>query len=273
MQIASRVSMWSGARTPTAKDYAGFKDAAFFFDAIENAGLGVHADTLPIAYGAAQWRNIAPAATGYPYNTDLDVSGMTPTQNSIDFSSDSAWAGWGYTFNTGKISLANAETFLSSLFGSSATEYTAEIVFSYAATPTIGVRCVSGFNERSVYYAYSTTKRRLLRYGYQDVEGTNRIKYQYIGAADSTGTFTVAWQQSSTARRCRVWTNGVPSYDSGDEAQISFWRNMIALKRGNQIDTGIQSGRFFGLRILPTLLTEKEIIGNHMLDKARFGQT
>lgn len=41
MQIASRVSMWSGARTPTAKDYV--QDGLIaMWDGIENAGWGVH---------------------------------------------------------------------------------------------------------------------------------------------------------------------------------------------------------------------------------------
>ena len=41
MQIASRVSMWSGARTPTAKDYAQ-NGLVLAWDGIENAGWGVH---------------------------------------------------------------------------------------------------------------------------------------------------------------------------------------------------------------------------------------
>lgn len=41
MQIASRVSMWSGARTPTAKSY--IQDGLVaMWDGIENAGWGVH---------------------------------------------------------------------------------------------------------------------------------------------------------------------------------------------------------------------------------------
>ena len=41
MQIASRVSMWSGARAPTAKDYVQSGLVAMW-DGIENAGWGVH---------------------------------------------------------------------------------------------------------------------------------------------------------------------------------------------------------------------------------------
>lgn len=97
MQIASRVSMWSGARTPTAKDYVQSGLIAMW-DGIENAGWGVHDASATVwkdlisgvtlkIQSASHWENDALFIDRAASRVSTNVSGTafyTALSNAVD---------------------------------------------------------------------------------------------------------------------------------------------------------------------------------------------
>lgn len=279
MLINLRNALMAGKRTPTAKDYFGFLDSAFFYDGIENAGLGTHVDTLPVAYGKPQWINLAPMALNLSFNTDLDVVDMTPTNNSLSFSVGSAWAGWGYTFNTAKISVVDAQSLLNTVLNQVqhgnyySAESTVEVVFGQAGMPSANrVVVLAGFNECSLFYAYTSTdsKRSMWYKETRNNWETQNTVLQQINQSNAPGKYYFAFSQSSTNNISKAWVDGKPAFTNSTYTPTSFFKNMVALKRANSVTSGMSAGEYFRLQITPKLLTDEEVAHNYAIDKARF---
>lgn len=265
---------------PTAADYVQ-EGLAFHYDGIENVALGVHSDVLPIEYGYSQWANIAPAAAEYPYPTSLNVYEMTPTENSLWFTTGTAWAGWGHTFNTKQVPLANAQSLLADVFEYqnrtsvsqyNPTELTVELVTRQGNASALTGQCLAGYNERALYYCWGGgAARNTLRYGYTTGD-FNSIQQRYAQIGTNTeGTRHYAFTLSSAASLAECWVNGDKELSVSNQTPSSFFLTMIALKRGNQVSTGVTEGEFFCLRIYNRVLSEEELEHNYLIDRRRFG--
>ena len=271
--INLRNALMSGKRKPTAKDYFGFSDSVFFYDGIENAGLGVHVDTLPVAYGYQQWKNLAPSAATFAYNTDMNVVSMTPTANSLSFSTDSAWAAWGQGFNTAQISSENAEALLTQIFGGLlSAEYTCELVFKNTVTPTGTCPILAGYNERILYGKYGSAGTTWLWRFSENRNGTETQVYQNLSSLSlSPAMRCFAFTQSASGSK--FYSNGTAVFTRTTYPGARFFRNMVAIKRTNTVQTVLSQGEVFALRIYNRILTADEIAANYAIDKARFGLT
>ena len=270
MLINLRNALMAGKRTPTAKDYAGFNDSVFFFDGIENAGLGVHVDTLPVDYGYAQWKNLAPMATTIQYNTDLDVAGMTPTADGLSFSvNGSTWAGWG-AFNSAKIAPADASSLLAQLFPGDDISVSVEVVLTCTGTLTARTQWFAGYNEH-VLYGYFSSSRNVLRYPFTNTSDARSTAYIYYPVTSTaTWSHSLAFTLSPTEER--IYQDGQLVDSDSRASKFRFFNNMVALLRANSIVASQDvPGKYHCVRVTRGILTADEIAANYAIDKARFG--
>ena len=269
MQIASKVSMWSGARTRTAKDYVQSGLVAMW-DGIENAGWGRHVSELPIKFGYRNLVNLAnPTVTygGADYDFGLNVVNMSVEDDGLAWNSTSAWAGWGAIFNNTQIDSTTALSIISSVMPTvnAVQEMTTELVCTCnapLATPELSI-LVAGYNERAIYSSYSTNGSLTVRW---NVGGA--VRYSVVQSPLKTGPQSITIVQ--TATEGRVYIDGQLVF-TRTGACGWFYLNMFAFLRANSIRSNYTpNGKFNTLRIYNRALTADEIAANYAIDKARF---
>ena len=271
MLINLRNALMAGKRTPTAKDYVQDGLVAMW-DGIENAGWGTHADTLPVKYGMSNLCNLVSptiGVDGVDYDFGLNVSGMTVEPDGLSWSDTSAWAAWGYSFNTSQIPVNASKSYISGAFPTNADtgqELTLEIV---ARLDTEGAPVqtiiVAGFNERAIYASYNANGNGLIRW---NRNGGNQYEpFQSPFASGRAQTISLVQSPNGTNT---VYVDGSPVLVRTGVSGY-FLNNMFTFLRVNDVrHPWSPSGKFHNMRVSNRALTAAEIAANYAIDKARF---
>ena len=242
MQIASKISMWSGARTPTAKDYV--QDGLVYqLDGIENDGFGKHLARGP-------WRDLVSGDVWATYTGDFTATAYHA--QSIDALTKSLYLAWPeaarkvfadgiYTIEIrGKSSIGNSTT----------TSPRSVFQTVVGANPVrIGV-----YNQLAFTFQIGGVNT-FLGPGILGLPSDELGRYQFDvtgwqnGTAGGFKVMNADYEKSLT--NC---TTGTPS-----QARILVNSDCDAL--------------WYAVRIYSRALTADEIAANYAIDKERFGLT
>ena len=258
MQIASRISMWGGKRTPTAKDYVQTGLIAMW-DGIENAGWGEHTDDVSNGWKSLISGEVLNVSAGYTFKKDhLDLSanadGM-PTHIS------------GTTFFTAWGNAVDAKTLTFEV--ATQTDAPGSGDFTGAVRNNIGPNTVYGFvciqatacqgnanASGSGYYwlrhsnSWAGTNHIALTFAPSTKEG--RIDASLFRNAVNVVSQTVPTSSATT-----------PNFSNLKDA---YW--LVGKRKTYQ---NKPADRVYCCRIYNRTLTADEIAANYAIDKARFG--
>lgn len=239
MQIASRVSMWSGARTPTAKDYV--QDGMLrLFDGIENSGFGVHRD--------GPWFDL--------------ITGKAAT-----IGADSIW-GDDHLSRTAKTNSAGNMAYLSvDAYNTMVRRFnTIEVVASFAETGYVyteqSYRFAANEWNRHSYIWYQNGRVYLGHYSAKSISVPAGTKVSCCFTEE-----LVNGEYVTTG----AYLNGEPT-DSG--AWANYYNSQITIAIGGSNGSGrAMLGDIYAIRTYSRVLTASEIAANYAIDKERFGLT
>ena len=231
MQIASKVSMWSGARTRTAKDYV--QDGLIaMWDGIENAGWGTHDAS------ATAWKDL--------------VGNCDGTSHNVSFGDDCAI----FNGTSSRFDLASQTPF-------SSTNLQIEAVIQLATPYQASTVVNAGGNMPC--FTISTSAQKIVTYA----QPTGNPLYP-LWPLDITkaSSLSVAYQNKTSNA---AYQDAVAKIQNGvggvnDESSVA----KIGARRAGGNYGQYFKGRIYCLRVYSRALTAEEIARNYAIDKARF---
>ena len=244
MQIASRVSMWSGARTPTAKDYVQDGLVAMW-DGIENAGWGTHADTL------STWRDL----TGNGYNMTVN-SEATIGANSVG--GNNIWVAY-YKNATIPFWSASVVGLLPD---------TGAQRFLFCGSPTAA--------DGKFVYVHPNGSYGRIGLSQRNTQNVNYVAIPYPeGVMGRLAGIHVNYGKGSTFGATDAYVNAIPqTLDTGsypyNNAGSFFSVGTRLTNTGNPASSFNYGGTVCNIRLYSRALTAEEIARNYNIDKLRF---
>lgn len=248
MQIASRVSMWSGARTPTAKDYVQDGLVAMW-DGIENAGWGTHdANTLT-------WKNLGSLGSAYD---------ATRTQGTFVADGASIVRSWTnpYVFKIpGYLMRDHMQG-----------EWTYEIGFTPASGWAVNYSGLWGNHGSGKGVVGGQYANGSVSFGLYDPDVP---LYAPPSSTFSNGRkYAVTQVASDTSKTSKTYKDGVLVASNTDVDVLLTYRNALTYIGAAHGDVGRSyNGTIHFLRVYNRPLTSAEIAHNYAIDKERFGLT
>lgn len=237
MQIASRMSMWGGKRTPTAKDYVQTGLIAMW-DGIENAGWDEH-DT-----SATTWKDLIGSLDATAIASPIFGDNYTDTSNGY----------WSLPSSVREI----VET----------QSLTAEAVFQPSRLTITNQGIVGIGNKRSLWLFFGASPSSSNTTLLWQVQGSSAIRAWYDSGAFGTDAHSCSVVANDSV--CNAYLDSAlctitPDVAAGSSTSTSaFFIGMI--KAYNKF-----SGKIHSVRLYSRALTADEIAANYAIDKARFG--
>ena len=251
MQIASKVSMWSGARTPTAKDYVQSGLVAMW-DGIENAGWGVHNTSATV------WKDLI---GGYacPISSNASVlADCLATASSLNLSAQKLKTpqALASAINAGVLTIE----FVGSLrCGSTNGDGIAAVYYSSAIRPltVYAVSAISG-TARRIRGSMLATSGAAAGPS-TEIATRNNVRRFSMSIVFNSGTMT------TYLNGAYIGANTYAPSQSASATTSMYLTLMYSISGGNYFD-----GEACGLRFSSRALTADEIAANYAVDKARF---
>lgn len=239
--------------TLSAADYRGFADNWFQYDGIENADLGIHADTLSL------WRNIAPRSAELPYDTDLALRdmGIEPCAMSADTASSHAFA---YISSTDFLDILDPAA------------YTVEVAFSFDELQSSGSSSwivFSGYNGFYFSPDYQGTGDGRLRTVSTRADHTMATE-QFYGFTVAPGFHTMAFTQNGRVISLYIDGTLIGKKTIPADPEYLFFQDSIFVNKARYNGIGNTTAKYYSIRVCPRVLSEADLIFNHLVDNLRF---